>query len=53
MVDGKRQATYVQIPFSKYVSMDNMGYPRINPENMDMEWWISPQIYQELLARGY
>ena len=53
MVDGKRENTYIRIPFSKYTTMDNMGYPRIDPETMDMEWWLPPQIYRELLARGY
>lgn len=53
MVDGKREQVYRQIPFEKYSTMDNMGYPRINPATMDLEWWIEPTIYDELISRGY
>ena len=53
MVDGVRETRYKRIPYSKLRTMDNMGYPRINPENMDLEWWIEPDVYQELISRGY
>lgn len=53
MEDGKRENVYIKIPYSKYHSMDNIGYPRINAEDMSIEWWVSPQIYRELLTRGY
>lgn len=53
MVDGVRETAYKKIPYEKLRTMDNIGYPRINPSNMDMEWWVSPAIYDELLSRGY
>lgn len=53
MADGLREKTYMKIPYAKMTKMDNMGYPRINPENMDLEWWIEPTVYNELIKRGY
>lgn len=53
MKDGVRETAYMKIPYDKLQSMDNMGYPRINPDNMDLEWWISPSVYNELIRRGY
>lgn len=53
MIDGKRERVYMRIPFEKYNTMDNMGYPRIEPATMDLEWWIDPAIYNELISRGY
>ncbi len=53
MKDGVREQAYMKIPYGKQNIMDNMGYPRINPSNMDLEWWIEPTVYKELLSRGY
>lgn len=53
MADGVRENTYTKIPYSKLSKMDNMGYPRINPENMDLEWWVNTNVYNELVSRGY
>ena len=53
MTDGRRESVYKKIPYEKLQSMDMMGYPRINPENMDLEWWIDPAVYNELIKRGY
>ena len=53
MLDGRRESVYKKIPYEKLQSMDMMGYPRINPENMDLEWWIDPAVYNELIKRGY
>lgn len=53
MTDQFRERVYVKIPFEKYHTMDNIGYPRVNPDTMDLEWWIDPTIYNELISRGY
>lgn len=53
MLDENRESVYMKIPYENYHDMDNIGYPRINPENMDMEWWIEPAVYNELISRGY
>ena len=53
MLDENRESTYVKIPYQHMSRMDNMGYPRINPFNMDLEWWIEPKVYEELIQRGY
>lgn len=29
---------------------NNRGYPRINPETYDLEWWVSKQVYTAKLA---
>lgn len=53
MRDGYRQTVYKKIPYEKLRTMDNMGYPWINPENMDLEWWVHPGIYNQLINKGY
>ncbi len=53
MNDGVREKSYILIPPAKHHSMDNIGYPRINPDNMNLEWWIDANVYQQLLQRGY
>lgn len=53
MRDGEREKRYMKIPYSKHTSMDSVGYPYVNPSNMDLEWWCDPAIYNELISRGY
>ena len=53
MRNGIREKVYKRIPYENYHDMDNMGYPRIDPNTMDLEWWIQPAVYNELIQRGY
>lgn len=53
MADGKRESFYTKIPYGKLHTMDNMGYPWINADTMELEWWLDKGVYNSLLARGY
>lgn len=38
-----------QIPETLLGVFNNRGYPRINPENYDLEWWVSKEEYTKKL----
>lgn len=41
MKNERRQNMMVKIPHNLLKVYNNMGYPRINPDNMELEWWIT------------
>ena len=49
MQDGVREKTYVKIEEFDRPYVRNKGYPRINPETMELEWWISPQTLADAM----
>lgn len=46
MKDGTRDTTYTKVAPDLLIYFNNRGYPRINPENYELEWWISGQTYR-------
>lgn len=47
MSDRYRAQYYRKIKMDEIIAFNNRGYPRINPETMELEWWVSAQDYQE------
>jgi hypothetical protein len=45
LADGKRQQFYVQVPKEALVVFNNRGYPRINPNTYELEWWVPKDEY--------
>jgi len=45
MRDDSRNKSMILIPFSLRKIFNNMGYPRINPDNNELEWWITKDQY--------
>lgn len=46
MREGRRQAAYEYIPLAFRYIFNNKGYPRINLETSELEWWISREEYE-------
>lgn len=54
MGDQYRSQYYQKVPISALAAFNNRGYPRINPDTYELEWWVSKdewqyryEIYQE------
>ena len=43
-------STYKQIPYEALDLFNNRGYPRISPDNYELQWWVTPQDYKERYA---
>lgn len=41
---------YIKIPKDQLVNFNFNGYPRINPDTMELEYWIDKRKYDALLA---
>lgn len=51
MKDDVRNNYYVNIPKELLVLFNHKGYPRINPNTYELEWWVSKENYN-LLIQG-
>lgn len=49
MKDSNRTSAYVNIPIDALPAFNNRGYPRINPDTYELEWWISKTLYTQML----
>jgi hypothetical protein len=49
MTDTNRSSLNTKIPMGALQLFNNRGYPRINPDNWELEWWIDNQTYQQLI----
>ena len=45
MKDGTREGVMQKIPMSLLQLFNHEGYPRVNPNNYELEWWIPNQQY--------
>lgn len=48
MADGKRENFYTKLKHHERNFFNYKGYPRINPEDYELEWWISNEEYAQL-----
>lgn len=49
MRDENRDSVMLNIPQDLLSLFNNRGYPRINPDDYSLEWWISKEQYQSKL----
>lgn len=47
--DGTREGMYTKIPINALSIFNNSGYPRINPDTYELEWWIENELFQSRL----
>lgn len=45
MADGVRESRMVQVPEYLLGLFNNRGYPRINPADSILEWWVSAELF--------
>lgn len=49
MSDTLRPSVYQKLKQVEYPIFNNICYPRINPDNYDLEWWVEKGIYNSRL----
>lgn len=49
MNDRNRTKHYVKVPAEALEIFNHRGYPHINPDTMELEWWVSKREYSERL----
>ncbi len=52
MAEGTRTRYYTKIPATLMSLFRNKGYPWINPNTQELEWWVSHQMLDQVLGRG-
>lgn len=45
MEDSRRERGMIRVKKSIIPLFNNRGYPRINPDNNELEWWVSRDLY--------
>lgn len=48
MTDRNRPSNMTQVPIAFLEVFNSRGYPRINPSNYDLEWWVTNEDYRDL-----
>lgn len=51
MADGIRENLYKLVPIKALRIFNNKGYARINPDNYNLEWWVSNEEYAAALSQ--
>lgn len=51
MADGSRASLYTKIPASLILLFRNRGYPRIDPNTQELEWWVAHEEVDLVLGR--
>lgn len=46
MRDDRRETTYAKLPQNLIGYFNNRGYPRINPDDYELEWWVPYDLFQ-------
>lgn len=49
---GQKGNNYHKLTPAERNYFKNTGYPRINPETYELEWWVPGDVYNELLNEG-
>lgn len=47
--DQRTNGSYVKVPINALSLFNNYGYPRIDPYTKELEWWVSAQVFNDLL----
>lgn len=47
-----RESTMIRLTLKNRNSFKNRVYPRIDPDTMDLEWWVTAETYQRYLDDG-
>lgn len=47
MSDRNRKGVMVKVPYEALVVFNGIGYPRINPDTWELEWWVTKEQYQQ------
>lgn len=45
MDDGPRENIMIKVPKTIMELFNHRGYPRINPDTNELEWWVSRELY--------
>lgn len=45
MNSDRRETELIQIPRTLLTYFNNRGYPRINPDNYELEWWTERELF--------
>lgn len=46
MTDKSRSSSMVKLPKEWILNFKNRGYPRINPDNYQLEWWVDKELFK-------
>lgn len=50
MMNNNRES-YMQLVDQRYLSLfNNRGYPRINEDNYNLEWWVDKQVFNSFIS---
>lgn len=52
MSDAHRASTYTKIPFEYLRLFNYKGYPRVNTDTSELEWWVDTKVYRDDVS-GY
>lgn len=52
MKDSERERYMMKIPSASILLFNHSGYPRINPDTYELEWWIRQTDYREAFPDG-
>ena len=47
LTDTLRPLYYKQIPMDALTIFNNRGYPRIDPNTYELQWWVSNEDYAQ------
>jgi hypothetical protein len=50
LADGTRQTMYQKIAIDELPIFNYRGYPRINLETYELEWWVRKNEYQQMMS---
>lgn len=50
MLDGYRETHFQLIPNDILILFNHRGYPRINPDTYELEWWIDKNTFNQVLS---
>lgn len=50
MADSLRTVSCTKVPMAALQLFNHQGYPWINPDTWELEWWVDNQLYQQLIS---